>query len=115
MFFADTKDARGIRQWNKVNRYVKKGSKGFYILVPNIKKIEDEEAGEERKVLVGFLARPVFRYEDTDGEPLEYEQVVKGDIGFKTTYVLKLISYEWYWVVLYAIRFLFRPQQYLYQ
>ncbi|MCK4818353.1 antirestriction protein [bacterium] len=75
MFLAGTQDARGIRQWNKVNRYVKKGSKAFYILVPHIKKTEDKETGEEREVLVGFLARAVFRYEDTDGEPLDYKQI----------------------------------------
>lgn len=28
-------DARGMRQWNSVNRYVKKGSKALYILVPS--------------------------------------------------------------------------------
>jgi antirestriction protein ArdC len=80
MFLAGTQDARGIRQWNKVNRYVKKGSKAFYILVPHIKTIEDEETGEEKEALVGFLARAVFRYEDTDGEPLEYEQLELPDL-----------------------------------
>lgn len=72
MFLAGTRDARGFRQWNKTSRYVKKGSKAFYILVPNIKKVEDEETREETQVLKGFLCKPVFRYEDTDGEPLEY-------------------------------------------
>jgi hypothetical protein len=76
MFLAGTQDARGFRQWNQVNRYVKKGSKAFYILVPHIKTIE----GEEKQVLVGFLARAVFRYEDTDGEPLEYEQLELPDL-----------------------------------
>ena len=80
MFLAGTQDARGIRQWNKVNRYVKKGSKAFYILVPHIKKTEDKETGEEREVLVGFLARAVFRYQDTDGEALDYEQIELPDL-----------------------------------
>jgi hypothetical protein len=38
MFLSGTADGRGYRQWQQVNRYVKKGSKAFYILVPFIKK-----------------------------------------------------------------------------
>lgn len=75
MFLAGTQDARGFRQWNHVNRYVKKGAKAFHIFVPYIKTVEDEETGEEVQVLKGFLSKPVFRYEDTDGEPWEYEPV----------------------------------------
>lgn len=75
MFVSGTHDARGIRQWNRANRYVKKGSKAFYILVPHIKKIEDAETEEEKEVLVGFLARAVFRYEDTQGEELDYAKI----------------------------------------
>jgi len=80
MFLAGTHDARGIRQWNRENRYVKKGSKAFYILVPHIKKTKDKETGEEKEMLVGFLARAVFRYEDTDGDPLDYEQIELPDL-----------------------------------
>jgi len=43
--------------------------------VPCMKKVEDEETGEEAEALVGFMCRPVFRYEDTDGQPLAYEQI----------------------------------------
>jgi len=75
MWISGTHDARGMRQWNRVNRYVKKGSKAFYILVPHLKKTEDAETGEEKAILVGFLAKPVFRYEDTDGEALDYEKI----------------------------------------
>jgi hypothetical protein len=80
MFISGTADARGYKQWLSVNRYVKKGSKCFHILVPYIKKVEDEETGEEKEVLVTFMCRPVFRYEDTDGEPLEYKQVELPDL-----------------------------------
>jgi antirestriction protein ArdC len=80
MFLSGTQDARGFRQWNDVNRYVKKGSKAFYILVPHIKKVEDEKTGEEKEALIGFLARAVFRYQDTDGEPLDHEQIELSDL-----------------------------------
>lgn len=75
MFLNGTADARGYRQWNKANRYVKKGSKAVYILVPYFRSVKDKDTGEERKVLSGFGAKPVFRCEDTDGEPLEYQQM----------------------------------------
>jgi len=68
MILNNTADARGIFQWNKANRYVKSGSKAFYIIVPFIKKVD---AGDEDKlVLRGFGIKPVFRVEDTEGELL---------------------------------------------
>jgi hypothetical protein len=76
IFLSGTADARGFRQWKKVKRYVKKGAKAVYILVPRIvpgkTKNEDDE---ETAVLAGFMPKPVFRVEDTDGEPLDYEQI----------------------------------------
>ena len=74
-FFAGTADGRGFKQWKSSNRSIKKGAKAFYILVPYIKKMENEETGEEEPILKGFMASPVFRVEDTDGEPLEYEMI----------------------------------------
>lgn len=78
MILTGTNDARGYRQWEKVGRHVKKGAKAFYILAPQTKKIvcreTDPETGEEREVerttITGFRDVPVFRYEDTEGEPL---------------------------------------------
>ena len=74
MFLAGTMDGRGIRQWNGVNRQVKRGTKAFYILMPYLKQVEDD-LGEQRHSLMGFGVCPVFRVEDTDGEPLEYENI----------------------------------------
>jgi len=65
-----TADARGYRQWQSANRYVCKGAKAVFILVPFIKKQEDDD-----KRLTGFGLKPVFRVEDTDGEPLDYQQI----------------------------------------
>ena len=75
MYFAGTKDARGFKQWKEVKRYVKKGSKSFDILVPRFKKVKDETSDEERTYLTGFMCAPVFRVEDTEGEPLDYEKI----------------------------------------
>ena len=70
-----TGDARGFRQWQQVNRFVKKGAKAIYIIVPYIKKEENEESKTDNEVLKGFMAKPVFRYEDTEGEEIDYKQI----------------------------------------
>src|SRR5659263_251378 len=61
MYLNETDDARGFRQWQEVGRYVKKGSKAFYILAPMIKKTTEEkslESGEtvreEKQMLAGL-------------------------------------------------------------
>jgi hypothetical protein len=71
---AGTTDGRGYRQWQQVNRHVIKGAKAFYILAPCTRTIHEKDAdGSEqtRTIVTGFTAIPVFRLEDTDGEPLE--------------------------------------------
>ena len=75
MFFAGTSDARGFNQWKEVGRYVKKGSKAFIILAPRFVRKETEEKEEPKTVLVGFLGVPVFRVEDTEGKPLDYQEI----------------------------------------
>lgn len=90
MILAGTADARGIKQWNKVGRKVKKGAKAFRIFAPRIIRVktqnpaeplEDEDKGiQERQKVVGFLLIPVFRVEDTEGEPLTYEDLEVPDL-----------------------------------
>lgn len=74
MLLGGTEDARGYRQWMDVKRYVRKGSKAFYILGPVFvkKRVDspDPNDDEEIEVLVGFRAIPVFRLEDTEGAEL---------------------------------------------
>lgn len=79
VFWAGTQDARGIRQWREVGRWPVRGSKALYILTPNhIKKREEnEDTGEEkvREILTGFRCVPIFRIEDTDGDPIDYPKL----------------------------------------
>ena len=75
MFLSGTADARGFRQWKKSERWVKKGAKAIHILVPCFQKEVDEETGEKKEVLRFFKSSPVFMVEDTDGEPLDYQQI----------------------------------------
>jgi len=81
-FISGTGDARGFRQWKEAGRYVRKGSKAFPILAPSFKKVEDEEKGEDKMILRGFVPVLVFRMEDTDGEPLDYQQIELPELPF---------------------------------
>lgn len=72
MAMSGTFDARGIRQWNSVGRKVKRGAKALYILVPRFFK-QQTKYGDEEEILAGFMARPVFKVQDTEGDPLDYE------------------------------------------
>ena len=69
-----TSDARGYKQWQEAGRQVKKGSKAIHILAPMTYKVKDKDklTGEEVEnvVVKGYRPIPVFRYEDTDGDPL---------------------------------------------
>lgn len=83
MLLSGTRDARGYSQWKSAERYVKKGAKAIYILVPRMikRKIENEQGDEqEEEILMGFMAKPVFRVEDTDGKPLSYENIKLPDL-----------------------------------
>jgi hypothetical protein len=74
-FLHSTADARGYRQWQEVGRHVKKGAKAFAILAPcTVRKTETDVDGREaeRVIVTGFRAVPVFRLEDTEGEPVVY-------------------------------------------
>jgi hypothetical protein len=71
MWMHGTHDARGYRQWMKAGRHVKKGATAFHIFAPRLVK-EKKENGDEDFSLLGFLIVPVFCYEDTEGEPLNY-------------------------------------------
>lgn len=70
MLVQGTADARGFRQWKEVARNVRKGSKAIYILGPIFVK-RDKDIPDSELALIGFRGIPVFRFEDTDGEPLE--------------------------------------------
>ena len=79
-----TSDARGYRQWLSVNRQVKKGAKAIYILSPCLKKSDEKyqdnnnsKSLEDNKVnhITFFKETPVFRVEDTEGEPIQYENI----------------------------------------
>ena len=85
---------KGFKAWNKLGRYVKKGSKGLAILAPCFRKIEefkepenkaiyqDAEAKKEtRRVISGFRVAYVYDIADTDGSDEYIPVLVKGLAG----------------------------------
>ena len=88
----------GYKSWNKLGRYVKKGSKGLAILAPCIKKVEvfkepenkseyhDQEGEKEtRSELVGFRVAYVYDISQTDGSDEAVPVLVKGLAGNSET------------------------------
>jgi hypothetical protein len=78
----------GIRTWNELGRFVKKGEKGIPILAPVLshrsrKQDEtDEVASEPRKAfVVGWRVVHVWDYEQTHGADLAKPETVAGDVG----------------------------------
>ncbi|WP_372364857.1 ArdC-like ssDNA-binding domain-containing protein [Candidatus Uabimicrobium sp. HlEnr_7] len=78
MYLHNTEDARTWKQWQKVERNVKKEEKAFYIFAPRKYKVKcEDDNGEENEkyVLKGFSVLPVFTVEQTEGKILDYQQL----------------------------------------
>src|SRR5205809_499120 len=85
----------GIRTWNQLGRFVKRGEKGILILAPMVGRraqrsdaiateIETANAAEERKAaqeLYGFRAVYVFDVDQTEGKELPSLSDVRGDVS----------------------------------
>jgi hypothetical protein len=78
MFCSETEDARGIRQWNRAGRRLKKDTKALYIRVPAMVKTgakrTNEKGEEEEQTRRVYKNIPVYRVEDTHGAPLEEDK-----------------------------------------
>jgi hypothetical protein len=82
----------GLRAWNELGRFVKKGEKGIQILAPMIGYRRRRDAAEPElnanqdakpaPMLIGFRAVYVFDISQTTGEDLpEFEQNITGEVG----------------------------------
>jgi len=94
----------GIRTWNSLGRFVKRGEKGILILAPMVGRrrqgadevateIESDNAADERKPeqqLYGFRAVYVFDVSQTEGKELPSLTDVEGDVS---GYRERLIEY----------------------
>jgi hypothetical protein len=84
----DAQRVAGIRAWNELGRFVKKGEKGIQILAPMIgyrrKKdsADHEQDAKPAPMLIGFRAVYVFDIGQTDGAALpEFEHAITGEVG----------------------------------
>jgi hypothetical protein len=66
----DASRVAGFQAWRKLGRSVRKGERALWILAPMTYKVTDRESGEDRYVVRGFKAVPVFDVSQTDGEVL---------------------------------------------
>jgi hypothetical protein len=82
----------GIRAWNELGRFVKKGEKGIQILAPIIGYRRRRDAAEQEPntnqdakpapMLIGFRAVYVFDIGQTEGADLpEFEHSITGEVG----------------------------------
>lgn len=81
----------GIRTWNELGRFVKKGEKGIQILAPIVGHRRRKDAADESNadhdakpapVLIGFRAVYVFDHSQTEGADLpEFEHSITGEVG----------------------------------
>ena len=82
----------GIRTWNELGRFVKRGEKGIQILAPIIGHRRRKDASEQEQdansqakpapMLIGFRAVYVFDHSQTEGVDLpEFDHGVSGEVG----------------------------------
>jgi hypothetical protein len=91
----DATNVAGIRAWNSLGRFVKRGEKGILILAPMVgyrrsrqneiaTDIDTDNAADERKPapqLIGFRAVYVFDISQTEGKELPTLTEVQGDVS----------------------------------
>lgn len=66
----DATQVAGYQRWRELGRQVRKGERGIAILAPVVRKVEDDETGEELRRVVGFKTAHVFDIAQTDGDEL---------------------------------------------
>ena len=91
----DATNVAGLRAWNSLGRFVKKGEKGIFILAPMVgycrpcqdevsTDIDSDNAADERKSeqqLIGFRAVYVFDVSQTEGKDLSALTEVNGNVS----------------------------------
>jgi len=87
----DATNVAGLRTWNSLGRFVKRGEKGIFILAPMVgrrstKDVATDEASEDattegQRTLYGFRAVYVFDVSQTEGKDLPTLTEVNGDVS----------------------------------
>src|SRR5205807_6894830 len=87
----DATNVAGLRTWNSLGRFVKRGEKGIFILAPMVgrrstKDVATDERSEYattegQRTLYGFRAVYVFDISQTEGKELPTLTEVNGDVS----------------------------------
>ena len=87
----DATNIAGLRTWNSLGRFVKRGEKGIFILAPMVgrrstKDVATDEPSEDattegQRTLYGFRAVYVFDVAQTEGKDLPALTEVNGDVS----------------------------------
>jgi N-terminal domain of anti-restriction factor ArdC len=95
----DATNVAGLRTWNSLGRFVKRGEKGILILAPMIgrKKADSaaeatEDAKQSQAQLYGFRAVYVFDINQTDGKDIPTLTEVQGDVGGYRERLVKFVE-----------------------
>ena len=95
----DATNVAGLRTWNSLGRFVKRGEKGILILAPMIghKKADSvaeatEDAKQSQAQLHGFRAVYVFDISQTEGKDLPTLTEVQGDVSGYRERLVKFVE-----------------------
>ncbi len=95
----DATNVAGLRTWNSLGRFVKRGEKGILILAPMIgrKKADSaaeptEDARQSQPQLYGFRAVYVFDINQTEGKDLPTLTEVQGDVSDYRERLVKFVE-----------------------
>src|SRR5258707_13963947 len=98
----DATNVAGIRAWNSLGRFVKRGEKGIFILAPMVgkrstKDVATDEPSEDattegQRTLYGFRAVYIFDISQTEGKELPTLTEVNGDVSGFRERLLKFVE-----------------------
>jgi antirestriction protein ArdC len=89
----DAKRVAGVRTWNQLGRFVRKGEKGIGIFAPmRFKTEENATPGEGEEERIGFRVVHVFDISQTDGEALSEPATVAGEASSHLLNLKRVVS-----------------------
>jgi len=96
----DATNVAGLRTWNSLGRFVRRGEKGIFILAPMVgnKRNKEEsaeqnaDAKETHRTLYGFRGVYVFDITQTEGKELPTLTEVNGDVSGYRERLLKFVE-----------------------
>ena len=98
----DATNVAGLRTWNSLGRFVRRGEKGIFILAPMVgnKRKKDEnaeqnaDAKETQPTLYGFRGVYVFDIAQTEGKDLPTLTEVNGDVSGYRERLFKFVEVQ---------------------